>query len=144
MLTQPEERIVVDARRHGIVLVRPLSRATVLAAGGGACVVAGWPFSPAGAALLVAAALAATAAVWRWDRTHIVLTTEKLFVVHGVVRRRAAAVRLERIGSVELEQSLLGRLLGYGTVVAGDLEISYVAEPREVCGHLARGSAIDR
>jgi len=132
MLATPEERIVVEARRHGIVLVRPLARAALLAAAGGAGVVAGWPFSPAGAALLVAAALAAVTAVWRWDRTQVVLTTEKLFVVHGVVRRRAAAVRLERVGTVELEQTLLGRLLRYGTVVAGDLEISYVAEPREV------------
>jgi len=138
MLATPEERIVVEARRHGIVLARPLARAAFLAAAGGAGVVAGWPFSPAGAALLVAAALAATAAVWRWDRTHVVLTTEKLFLVYGVVRRRAAAVRLERVGTVELEQTLLGRLLDYGTVVAGDLEIRYVAEPREVCGHLAR------
>jgi len=120
MLATPEERIVVEARRHGIVLV------------------AGWPFSPAGAALLVAAALAAVTAVWRWDRTQVVLTTEKLFVVHGVVRRRAAAVRLERVGTVELEQTLLGRLLRYGTVVAGDLEISYVAEPREVYGLVER------
>ena len=138
MLATREERIVVEARRHGIVLARPLSRAALLAVGGGACVVAGWPFSAAGAVLLLLAALAAVAAVWRWDRTQVVLTTEKLFVVHGVVRRRAAAVRLERVGSVELEQSLLGRVLGYGTVVAGDLEISYVAAPREVCGHLAR------
>jgi uncharacterized membrane protein YdbT with pleckstrin-like domain len=138
MLAGPEERIVVDARRHGIVLARPLSRAALVAAAGGACVVAGWPFSPVGAALLLGAALAAVASVWRWDRTQVVLTTEKLFVVHGVVRRRAAAVRLERVGAVELEQSLLGRLLGYGTVVAGDLEIPFVAEPREVCGHLAR------
>lgn len=126
------------ARRHGIVLVRPLARSAVAAVAGGVGVVAGWPFSPVGAGLLVVAAVAATAAVWRWDRTQVVLTTEKLFVVHGVVRRRAAAVRLERVGAVEIDQSLLGRLLGYGTLVAGDLEISYVAEPREVYGLVER------
>ena len=63
----------------------------------------------------------------------MVVTTEKLFVVHGVVRRQAAAVRLAKVSTVELEQSLLGRLLGYGTVVAGDLEIACVPRPREVC-----------
>ena len=61
------------------------------------------------------------------------LTTEKLFVVHGVVRRRAAAVHLARIGAVEVDQSLLGRLLGYGTIFAGELEIPGVPRPREVC-----------
>jgi uncharacterized membrane protein YdbT with pleckstrin-like domain len=138
MLGTPEERIVVHARRHGIVLARPLARSALLAAMGGGAVVAGWPFSILGALLLAVAAGAATAAVWRWDRTQVVLTTEKLFVVHGVLRRRAAAVRLERVGTVELEQSLLGRVLGYGTVVAGDLEISFVAEPREVYGLVER------
>ena len=134
MLTQPEEHVYLDARRHGIVLVRPLSRALALAILGVIGLVVGWPATLAGALLLVLAALFATAAVWRWDRTHVVVTTEKLFVVHGVVRRQAAAVRLAKVSTVELEQSFLGRLLGYGTVVAGDLEIACVPRPREVCG----------
>ncbi len=88
--------------------------------------------------LLCVAALLAVAAVLRWDRTHVVLTTEKLFVVHGLLRRRAAAVRLAKVSTVEIEQSLLGRLLGYGTVVAGDLEIECVPQPRELCGLVQR------
>jgi hypothetical protein len=67
-----------------------------------------------------------------------VLTTDKLFVVHGTLRKRAAAVRLARIGTVEIEQGLVGRLLGYGTIVAGDLEIDYVPEPRRVYGLVER------
>jgi uncharacterized membrane protein YdbT with pleckstrin-like domain len=134
MLAQAEEQVYLDERRHGIVLVRPLSRALAVAALGVVGFAVGWPLSLAGATLLVLSAVLATAAVWRWDRTHVVLTTEKLFVVHGVVRRRAAAVRLAKVTTVELEQSLLGRLLGYGTVVAGDLEIACVPRPRELCG----------
>ena len=134
MLSPPEEHVYLDARRHGIVLVRPLSRALALAILGVVGLVVGWPATLAGAVLLVLAALFATAAVWRWDRTHVVVTTERLFVVHGVVRRHAAAVRLAKVSTVELEQSFLGRLLGYWTVVAGDLEIACVPRPREVCG----------
>lgn len=133
MLAQPEEHVYLDARRHGIVLVRPLARALALAVLGIVGFVVGWPASLAGATLLALAAGFAIVAVWRWDRTHVVVTTEKLFVVHGVVRRQAAAVRLAKVSTVELEQSLLGRLLGYGTVVAGDLEIACVPRPREVC-----------
>ena len=107
----------LDARRHGVVLVRPLLRALLLAAAGWAAFIGGWPFSIAGAPLLVVAAFVATAAVWRWDRTHIVLTGDRLVVAHGVVRKRVAAVRLAKIGTVEIEQSLLGRVLGYGTVL---------------------------
>jgi uncharacterized membrane protein YdbT with pleckstrin-like domain len=134
MLSHPDERVYVDSRRHGIVLVKPLSRALALAVLGVTAFVVGWPLSLAGAVLLVLAALSATAAVWRWDRTHVVVTTDRLFIVHGVVRRRAASVQLTRIGAVEVDQSLLGRLFGYGTILAGELEIPGVARPRELLG----------
>jgi membrane protein YdbS with pleckstrin-like domain len=132
VLASPNERICLEARRHGIVLVRPLLRSALLAALGLAGLTRGWPLSGLGAALAVAAALLALLAVWRWERTHVVVTTEKLFVVYGTIRRRAAAVHLTRVGAIELEQSLLGRLLGYGTLVAGELEITYVPEPKRV------------
>jgi uncharacterized membrane protein YdbT with pleckstrin-like domain len=137
MLVAAEERIVLEARRHGIVLLRPLAKAALVAAVGIAAARAGWPLTLVGAALLAIAALVAVAAVWRWDRTHVVLTTEMLFVVHGTVRRRAAAVRLERVGPIEVEQSLLGRLLGYGTLVAGDLEITHVPRPSRLIERLS-------
>ena len=132
------ERIYVDARRHGVVLVRPLGRAFVIALLGAVAFLGGWPVSAAGAALLWVAAVGAVVAVWRFDRTRVVLTGDKLFVVHGTLRRRAAAVRLEKIQTVEVEQSLLGRLLGYGTLVAGDLEISCVARPGDLQGFLSK------
>src|SRR5207244_1378809 len=97
-----------------------------------------WPVSLAGLVLLIVAAIVALVAVWRWDRTRVVVTTEKLFIVHGVLRKQAAAVRLAKVGTVELDQSLVGRLLGYGTIVAGDLEIACVPHPRELCGLVQR------
>jgi len=135
---QSDERVYVDARRHGVVLLRPLGRALVLALLGAAAFLGGWPVSAVGAALLLVAAAGAIAAVWRWDHTRVVLTADKLFVVHGTVRRRAAAVHLAKVQTVEIEQSVVGRLLGYGTIVAGDLEISCVASPAEVHGLLNR------
>jgi uncharacterized membrane protein YdbT with pleckstrin-like domain len=134
----PGERVVLDARRHGVVLVWPLGRAALLAAAGVAALLAGWPYSVAGLAALVVAAVSATTAVCRWDRTRVVVTNEKLFLVQGVVRRRAAAVRLGRVGALEVEQTLPGRLLGYGTLVAGELEIAYVPEARRVYGLVDR------
>lgn len=134
---QPGEEIQLEARPHGVALAFPLARALALAAAGATLVVYGvrgpWPLAAVGALALALGALLALEGVWRWDRTQHVLTTEKLFVVYGIARRRAAAVRLARVGAVEVEQSLLGRLLGYGTIVAGDLEIPYVARPADVC-----------
>ena len=117
----------IEARRHGIVLARPLLRAFVLALAGGACFLAPWPaLAIAGAALLAFAALLALVAVARWDRTHLVLTADTLQVEHGVLRRSTATVGLEQGKVVEVERSLLGRLLGYATVAAGELEIDAV------------------
>ena len=126
------DQVFVDQRRHGIVLVRPFARALLLAGCGVVGLALGWPAMLPGGILVVVAAGYAVAAVVRWDRTHVVLTEEKLFVVHGVLRRRAAAVRLAKVSTIEVDQSLLGRLLGYGTVVAGDLEIDCVPRAREV------------
>lgn len=133
---EPGEEVRLDARPHAVALARPLAWAVVGATAGAVCIVFGaslhWTLAVLGAAAVGLAALRALGVVWRWDRTSVVLTTEKLFVVYGLVRRRAAAVRLDRVGAVEVEQSLPGRLLGYGTLVAGNLEIPYVPRARDV------------
>jgi len=98
----------------------------VLALAGGACFLAPWtPVWAAGAVLLGLAALIAVVAVTRWDRTHLSVTGNALVVEHGVLNRRTASISLN--GTVfEVERTLLGRVLGYGTVVAGELEIDCV------------------
>ena len=138
MWPNAEERVCFRTRRHGIVLLRAFARSFGLFAAGVGLLLLGWPFSVGGAALASAAALLALLAVWRWRRTSVVLTTEKLFVVHGILHRRAAAVRLARVGAIEIDQTLLGRLLGYGTLCAGELEIDYVPAPRHVYGLVAQ------
>ena len=132
MLASPQERVCFDARRHGVVLARPLAQALVLAGAGAVLLVQTWPLQVPGAALVVAGSLLSLSAVWRWERSHLVVTTEKLFVVDGTLRRRSSSVRLRSVENLELEQTLPGRLLGYGTLVAGPLEIDHVPEPRNV------------
>jgi len=109
-----------------MVLARPLARAVLLAAAGIFLLALPWPVPALGALLLVLAALTALVAVVRWDRTRFVVTTEKVFLVHGVTRRRASAVMLSSLPLVALEQTLPGRVLGYGTLQAGPLEVEYV------------------
>ena len=132
MLDRRDDWVCLDARRHGVVLARPLGYALGLAGIGAVLVASAWPLPVAGALFVSAGALVALRAVWRWERTRVVLTTNKLYIVSGTIRRRASAVRLERVGAVEIEQSLPGRLLGYGTLVAGPLEIDYVPHARRV------------
>jgi membrane protein YdbS with pleckstrin-like domain len=128
-----DERLCLESRRHGIVLVRPLGWAVLLAIAGGFGATQRWPFDVVGAVAVALGALVAVRAVWRWDRTKIVVTTDRLSIVYGVLGRSRAAVQLDVVDAVELEQSLLGRLLGYGTLLAGSLEVAFVPAPREVC-----------
>jgi uncharacterized membrane protein YdbT with pleckstrin-like domain len=117
---------LLGVHRHGIALVRPLSRAFALALAGAACFLAPWTaLAVVGAVLLAVAALIAVVAVARWDRTHLAVTESAFVVEHGFLRRSSASISLK--GTVfEVERPLLGRVLGYGTVVAGELEIDCV------------------
>lgn len=129
------DEVRLDARPHGIALVQPLLRPLAFAGAGAVLVAVGqeyWIAGIAGAVLLVLAALLAFRAVLRWDRTRLLLTSEKLAVVYGVARRRSASVALEHAPALEFEQGILGRLLGYGTLVAGDFEVPYVPDARRI------------
>jgi uncharacterized membrane protein YdbT with pleckstrin-like domain len=132
---EPGEEVRLDARPHGVALVRPLLRPLALAAAGAALAVVGqtyWIAGLVGAVLLGAAALLAFRAVLRWDRTRLLLTTRKLVVAYGIARRRSASVALAHAPALEFEQGILGRLFGYGTLVAGDFEVPYVPDARRV------------
>ena len=132
---EPGDEVRLDARPHGIALVQPLLRPLALVGAGVVLVVVGqefWIAGIAGAAVLALAALLALRAVLRWDRTRLLLTSEKLTVVYGVARRRSASVALARAPALEFEQGILGRLFGYGTLVAGDFEVPYVPDARRI------------
>ena len=141
MLANGDEEICLEARRHGIVLTRPLLWAIALATVGGVLLTLPWPVSVAGAVVVALGALVALRAVWKWERTRVVVTPEKVFVVDGTWRRRAQSVRIRAVEAIELEQSLGGQLLGYGTVVVGPLALDHIPRPKHVYRLLERLSA---
>jgi uncharacterized membrane protein YdbT with pleckstrin-like domain len=129
-----DEEVCLDARLHGAVLARPLARSLLLVLAGTAALMVPWMVGAVAGALLIAAGAGFTLrAVWQWERTRLVVTTEKVYVLRGTLRRRARAVRLQAVDAVEVDQSLLGRLLGYGTVVLGPLSIGHISRPSQVC-----------
>jgi uncharacterized membrane protein YdbT with pleckstrin-like domain len=131
MYTVPPERVCFDVRRHGVVLVRPFLWAAALTIAGLFLLAMPWPVPIVAPLVIGVGAISAFAAVWRWDRTRFVVTTEKVFLVQGVTRKRASAVRLKGLRSISLEQSMLGRILGYGTLHAGPLEVEHVPCARQ-------------
>ena len=141
MRVESGEQVCLDSRRHGAVLTRPFVRAFLLCGVGVALILGGTAAAVVGAFALTLAALVALRAVWRWERTRVVVTTERLAVVRGTMRRRTAVVPLQSVDVLELEQSLPGRIFGYGTVVAGPLAIDHVPRPKELCRLLSRLAA---
>jgi uncharacterized membrane protein YdbT with pleckstrin-like domain len=129
-----DEEVFLDSRLHGAVLARPIFRSLLLVVLGIAAMVV--PFAPAaavGALLIAAGAFFTVRAVWQWERTHLVVTGEKVYLLHGTLHRRSKAVRLQLVDAVEVDQSLVGQLFGYGTVVVGPLTVGHIAHPGDVC-----------
>ncbi len=117
----------METHRHGIALAAAVpARAPPRArAAPRASLLRGRSSRSVGAVLLAVAALIAVVAVARWDRTHLSVTGSALVVEHGLLSRRTASISLK--GTVfEVERTLPGRILGYGTIVAGELEMDYV------------------
>jgi membrane protein YdbS with pleckstrin-like domain len=133
-----EEHVLFDARCHGIVLARPLGWAVAAALAALLALAFGWPLSLAAPPLLATAALVALQAVSRWERTRLVVTTESVFVVRGVLRRRFVAVPLGSVAAIGLDQTLAGRLLGYGTLLVGPIQVENVSRPQDVAGLVER------
>jgi uncharacterized membrane protein YdbT with pleckstrin-like domain len=129
-----DEEIYLDARLHGAVLARPIFRSAMLVVLGIVAMLV--PYAAAavvGAVLIAAGAFFTLRAVWQWERTHLVVTTEKVYLLNGTLHRRSKAVRLQMVDAVEVDQSLVGQLFGYGTVVVGPLKVGHIARPSEVC-----------
>ena len=49
--------------------------------------------------------------------TELALTNKRIIAKFGFIRRTTIELRLEKVESININQSLLGRLLGYGTIV---------------------------
>lgn len=66
--------------------------------------------------------------------TNMVVTDRRVIAKFGLISRRAIEMRISKIESIQVEQTLVGRMLGYGTVMVhgtgGAFEpLSIVADP---------------
>ncbi|MFC6719518.1 PH domain-containing protein [Natrialbaceae archaeon GCM10025810] len=144
-----DEEIVWESRPHPIEMGPGAAGGVALALLGVALV--GWSaFGGSGwwslvgfGALAVGAALAGIRYA-SWVSTRYVLTTTELYKKRGVVSRDVTQFRLDRIQNTSLEQGVLGRLLGYGTLTvytAGssgpDLTLERVPHPGEASNELS-------
>ena len=114
----PQEKSVVDTRRHWAVLLVPgLKALPVLAAGLWLLLLdpENRVTASVGLLLLVGALgyLALRGGEW-WMRRFIV-TNRRVLLITGIIVRTVALLPLRRITDLTYKETLLGQLLGYGT-----------------------------
>jgi len=79
-------------------------------------------------------------AIWEWLKLHFTemgVTNKRVIQKTGIVSRHSEEMKLSSIETVEIEQGILGRILGFGTVkVTGkgisDLVFTRINDPMDV------------
>jgi hypothetical protein len=113
----PYERSVIAVRMHPATLTWPL----ILAGGGllAARKLTGRSTRPDvvwGAHLLLPLYLLYRVAAW--PVTYLAVTSGRMVLIRGPLSSTAAAVSLDKVTGLTLQRTVLGRLLGYGTLIA--------------------------
>jgi uncharacterized membrane protein YdbT with pleckstrin-like domain len=69
----------------------------------------------------------------RWMTCEAVVTTRRIVIATGWLHRRTFELPLSRLESIRVEQSILARLLGFGSVI-----VAGVGGGRQEFAHMAR------
>ena len=137
----PQEEQTVTIRRHPAVLLRYFCETL------GALILAGvlTAFVSQGTALTVIWVLFLAVAsrlafnVFEWSDEFFAVTEVRVILVHGIITRRVDMMPLKKITDLTVDRTILGRMLGYGTIVlesAGQdqalSKVEYVPEPEAI------------
>ena len=152
------ETLVYKTNLHWVVLLAPFSLAAILMAAGLLLLVqpkfladpfgdfadlrhmlfAGSPghLTVLGLLLVVAGAAVAGAGLWHRNSTELAVTNRRVTVKSGVVLRHTMEILLSKVESIEVDQTIAGRILGFGSVVVrgtgGTPEpLAMIADPLE-------------
>jgi uncharacterized membrane protein YdbT with pleckstrin-like domain len=96
-------------------------------------------------ALFAAAALISALQAWflRWT-TEIAVTNKRIIYKRGLITRHTAEMNMDKVASVDVDQSLLGRLLNYGSVhILGTGGVHGIERLERIGSPIALRNAID-
>jgi uncharacterized membrane protein YdbT with pleckstrin-like domain len=107
-----DEQVAHEAKLHGIVFLGPT---LVLLPGllmlGGGDLAGGAPF------LIVPALAWGLGVALNYWTSEFAVTNRRILAKVGLIQRRSLEVNLSKVESIEVNQSILGRILNYGTIV---------------------------
>jgi hypothetical protein len=127
------EHILFLTRQHWLVLFGEILSEMVIAAVLGGLVTLIWmfwlpdPLVPFGYLLLLLPAVSLLRDLLIWKNRQYVVTNWRVIQIAGVFNKEVSDSSLEKVNDVKLEQSFLGRLLGYGSIeilTASELGVS--------------------
>ena len=148
---KPGETIVYQARIHGIVYFGGIVLVMMAAVFAVAAVAMSAEAVRLG--LMAAAVVALFAGLARilqaWVKvagTEIAVTSQRVIYKAGILSRSTVEMNLDKVESVLVRQSLLGRMLDFGTVIvrgvgAGLEPVDQVAAPLELHRHIGAPAA---
>lgn len=116
----PGEHLVMVARQHWVVVIRPFVLTTLA----GVILVVAAVLVPVSGEfkvfVLLGIVLAIIAALnlyyWRWRAHEYVLTDQRVILNEGIVSRFSRAIAVERIQDLTTYQGLWGRTWGFGDI----------------------------
>ncbi|HEX5454352.1 MAG TPA: PH domain-containing protein [Stellaceae bacterium] len=148
---QPGERVIYITSLHWLIYSRAIVL-LVLAAGcliGSVFVPADWvnlilALRAAGALLALLALIHWASALIRRTSTELAITDRRVIYKSGILRRHTIEINRSKVETVGVDQSILGRIMGYGTVVVrgtgGSFEpIPMIGEPLTFRSHITAG-----
>jgi uncharacterized membrane protein YdbT with pleckstrin-like domain len=122
------EQVIYQTRLHWIVMLGNVLVAAVLVLGGTLLLYYAYSHSNidsrtltitegGGAALLVCAVVVFFLGLVRRNATEMAVTNRRVVVKTGLASRKTIEMLLNRVESIEVSETTLGRLLGYGAIV---------------------------
>ena len=126
------EKVVYEANLHGVVYAWPCIVAFLAV---GLFFITGWSFL---LRLILVLAVWLIAFIWGVSihgGKQYVLTTRRLIFKRGIIKRTSFELLLRKCEGIRIEQTILGRLLGYGSVLVTTGEATnrydYIKRPLE-------------
>jgi len=117
-ILQPGERLIYSTRIHWIIYLPAVLLLAVtvvtLVYGHGAAHAMAWVIA-AGSCATVGVLTGLAAWIKRWT-TEIDVTDRRIVFKRGLIRRHTVEMNMDKVESVDVDQTVLGRLLDFGNV----------------------------
>jgi uncharacterized membrane protein YdbT with pleckstrin-like domain len=152
---QPGETVVYDTKLHSVIYTRAILLLVGCLILAGAAIAASnnqnlsLALEIAAAILALLALSAAFRAFVRRATTELAVTDHRVIYKTGLLARHTIEMNRDKVESVDVDQTLLGRLFGYGTIIVrgtgGSLEpIRTIGDPLTFRSYITAGSPAAR